>query len=87
MGNGGMILDHLDQFVIVRAKFKPRRTDDLVEGVEPFIDRWMNWQAMWQIEEGENDYAGEWAMRPLTDQGKTFLGFPAAWVPSGDLGD
>jgi len=52
----------------------------LVPGVSEFIGQEARWKACWLIEEGE--YAGEWAMTMLPDNGKLS---PFAWVPSGDL--
>lgn len=62
------------------AVFRPRVTDDLVEGAAAYIGRGGVFEACWRIEEGQ-PYAGEWAMK-----------IPCGWdfggafcVPEGDL--
>lgn len=70
------------QFDVVLATFAPKRTDNLVVGLSPFIGERLHFQAGYLLEEGP--YAGEWAMAPFVNEWKTF---PTAWVPLSDLFD
>ncbi len=69
----------MKQFQIVAARFSPKRKDDLIEGVEPFIGRPSMWQAVFEIDHGQ--FEGQWAMMNID------LGIhpPFAWVPESDL--
>jgi hypothetical protein len=74
------IYPELQQYDLVRARFEPKRTDDLRPGVAEFIGQTTEWEAYWIIEDGP--YAGQWAMVP---RGKAWASRGWAWVPSGDL--
>jgi hypothetical protein len=69
----------MDQFDVIRATFRPKRTDDLRLGVASSVGRTTEWQAMWLI--GDGPYAGQWAMVPAKDSHR----WPMAWAPESDL--
>lgn len=74
---------HLDK---VRATFNPKRTDDLVPGVEQFIGREGIFQAHGDIEHGP--YKGQQMMRVPEDwyqRAKHTHGASLCWVPEEDL--
>lgn len=64
--------------MLVRAKFRPRRLDDLAVGAAEAIGREGVFYPLWTIEAGP--YAGERAMALPSS-----WGVMAAWVPEGDL--
>lgn len=60
-----------------RARFTPRRTDDLVPGVVEKIGTELEVETGW-LNEPDDSYAGEWAM--LTPRE-----WPCVWIPACDL--
>ena len=62
----------------IDATFKPKRGDDLQEGVRGFVGRRFRWRAAWMIEEGP--YAGQFAWLPLDNDARVI-----GWVPTEDL--
>lgn len=71
----------MQQYDYVYAEFRPRRLDDLRPGSEQYIGKRLRWCASWVIErEDSEEYAGEYAMMPVGEDG-----IPFAWAPSGDL--
>jgi len=77
----------LNLFDTVRARFSPKRIDDLIDGVIDWIGFEATWQALWIIEEGP--YKGQWAMgvepKEATRLLEEGLILPFAWVPECDL--
>jgi len=69
----------MKQYDKVEAIFRPKRTDDLVEGAAEWIGRKLDWSAYFKIEEGE--YVGDWAMVAISMVFRP----PFAWVPERDL--
>jgi hypothetical protein len=79
----------VQQFEKVKARFEPRRVDDLRPGTKEFMGPVLEWETSWRITpEDGGDYVGEWAMS-LTTRCLYSLPVhpPFAWVPSGDLVD
>lgn len=70
----------MNQFDKITATIKPQKTDNLVDGMQEFIGRSFEFQAMWTIERAP--FIGEWAMSPTSTQG-----FPFGWIPLCDLTD
>lgn len=75
-----MNADEIRQFDTIVARFAPRRRDDLRPGAAACVGHVGVWTAMWIIEPGEGDDAGQWAM---SHEGTGR--WPFLWAPLGDL--
>lgn len=73
----------MEQFDKVTASLRPKRIDDLRDGVDIWVGRTLTWQASYVIEDGQ--FQGEWAMSPVLDASAERP--PFAWVPLSDLDD
>lgn len=68
------------------AKFNPKRTGNLKPEALPDIGEIGLFEAVWMIEEGENEYAGQWAMASNASESQTYR-FHFVWCPEEDLED
>ena len=71
-------MEMIEQFDKIIATFNPKKTDNLVTGMENHIGKRFTFEAMWVIEDGQ--YVGEWAMAPRMT-GPPLCG----WIPLCDL--
>ncbi len=69
----------MKQFQVVAARWKPKRTDDLVGRATHFIGFKSQWQAIFKIDQGR--YESQWAMMNVDFD----IHLPFAWVPESDL--
>ena len=69
----------MQQFDVVTATFKPKRSDDLREHARTMIGKTMQWMAGWEIEDGP--YSAQYAMIPQRVSSELVGG----WVPECDL--
>jgi hypothetical protein len=74
-----------------RARFEPKRRDDLKPGIERWIGYEGEWQRLWSIEEEDGgSYVGDWAVGPSADEqersdSENIPLYPYIWVPECDL--
>lgn len=76
------------RYAVVRATFRPRRTDDL----KPEGHAAIGWRGLWRVMgvvDRPSKYAGEWQLMPVADDGSPIGdGLPQfAWTPGCDLAD
>jgi hypothetical protein len=71
----------IEQHHLYRARFAPKRTDDLAPGVSAAIGREGVFMVGYKPDEDEA-FAGEWALLPFGDDARTW---PFAWCPERDL--
>jgi len=73
----------MKQFDTVTAYFEPQKPDTLREAAKPFIGQLLSFEVMWLIDAEDNeDYAGQWAMRAMDENGRTL---PFGWCPEEDI--
>jgi hypothetical protein len=68
---------------VVRAKFEPKRRDDLKPEAVWWIGREAEFYAAWFIDEGP--YKGEWAMFPSREDDLAAGENAIGWIPLSDL--
>lgn len=77
----------MKQFDVVTALVKIRRDEMEVKPMAESLDGLRSkFRALWEIEDDDNRYPGEWAMQPIDPE--TVAAFDqaeVAWIASGDL--